>query len=49
MLPFAVMGFPRFSWGEASYLRTQIARIAAGTSSPFLLPSFVLTICLLRA
>lgn len=26
-----VLGFPRFSWGEAAYLRTQIARIAAST------------------
>jgi len=26
-----VLGFPRFSWGEASYLRAQIARIAGGT------------------
>jgi len=26
-----VLGFPRFSWGEAAYLRTQIARIAAAT------------------
>jgi len=26
-----VLGFPRFAWGEASYLRAQIARIAAST------------------
>lgn len=27
----AVFGFPRFPWGESSYLRTQIARITAST------------------
>lgn len=27
-----VLGFPRFPWGEASYLRAQLARIAAATT-----------------
>jgi radial spoke head protein 4A len=27
-----VLGFPRFPWGEASYLRAQIARIASSTT-----------------
>lgn len=31
-LKAAVFGFPRFPWGEASFLRAQIARITAGTA-----------------
>jgi radial spoke head protein 4A len=31
-LQAAVFGFPRFPWGEASYLRAQIARITASTA-----------------